>query len=249
MNAYIFRQALKITAPIFFGYIAIGIPFGLMIVQAGYPWWMSLLMSLTMYTGSGQYFAVGLLASGAGLSVMIVVQLLIGIRHVFYGLSLIGKYKNMGIYKPYLVFAITDETFALVSGLELPDNVNKGAMYFAISLLDQSYWVLGSVIGAVAFSVLEKYNLAQYLNGVDFALTALFVVLTIEQIKQNHDFVPAVIGILTTAVTVVLYKTGVFAASNIIWVAICFGMGVMLLLRGPSFFKNYRINKNEGENK
>ena len=86
MNAYIFRQALKITAPIFFGYIAIGIPFGLMIVQAGYPWWMSLLMSLTMYTGSGQYFAVGLLASGAGLSVMIVVQLLIGIRHVFYGL-------------------------------------------------------------------------------------------------------------------------------------------------------------------
>ena len=155
----------------------------------------------------------------------------------------------MGIYKPYLVFAITDETFALVSGLELPDNVNKGAMYFAISLLDQSYWVLGSVIGAVAFSVLEKYNLAQYLNGVDFALTALFVVLTIEQIKQNHDFVPAVIGILTTAVTVVLYKTGVFAASNISWVAICFGMGVMLLLRGPAFFKNYRINKNEGENK
>ena len=237
MNNSLFRKVLKLTTPIFFGYMAIGIPFGLMIVNAGYPWWIAPLMCLTLYTGSGQYFAVGLFASGAGLFEIILVQFLLSIRHFFYGLSLIGKYKGTGKIKAYLIHAITDETFALVSSVEVPENVSKEKFYTMISVLDQSYWTLGSTIGAVACNILQKYKLSSYLEGIDFALTALFVVLLIEQIKKTKDFLPPLIGGLASAVTVILFKLGIFDSSNIIWTSICFGLGTMLLVKGPSYFK------------
>ena len=235
MNQYLFRQALKITTPVFFGYIAIGIPFGLMIVNAGYPWWIAPLMSLTMYAGAGQYIAVGLFAAGAPLLQILVTELFVNIRHIVYGLSLISKFKNTGKWKPYLIFALTDETYALLTGCDLPKNAEPGPFFGTIALLDQFYWILGSVIGAAAYSVLEHYNLAQYIKGVDFALTALFVVILIDQIKKSRDFVPPLIGILTGLTAVILSRFGVIPSSNIILVAIVLAVAAIIMVRGRRF--------------
>ena len=117
MNKYYFSQAVKITVPVFFGYIAIGIPFGIMVTTAHYPWYLAPIMSLTMYAGAGQYMAMGLFASGAPLTAIAVTQLFLNIRHIVYGLSLIEKFKDTGKWKPYLIFALTDETYALLTSV------------------------------------------------------------------------------------------------------------------------------------
>ena len=117
-----FIKIVKLTLPVFFGYIAIGIPFGLMLVKNGYPWWLSPVMSLTMYAGAGEYMAIGLFASGASFGAIAVAELLLNIRHIVYGLSLIEKFKDTGKWKPYLVFALTDETYALMTSIPLPVN-------------------------------------------------------------------------------------------------------------------------------
>lgn len=246
MNGSLIRKAMKETLPVFFGYMAIGIAFGLMVVNAGYPWWLAPLMGVTMYTGAGQFFAIGLFAVGAALPEILLAEFLLSIRHIFYGLSLIGKYRNLGKYRPYLIYAITDETFALIQSDGVPENTDPGLYYTLISAFDQSYWLLGGIIGAVAYDVLQHYNLSQYLQGIDFALTALFTVLLVEQLKKKENLLPACIGIAVTAVAVFLFQKQLFASSNIIWISICFGLAVMLLIKGPSFFKNYRESDYEG---
>jgi 4-azaleucine resistance transporter AzlC len=180
--------------------MAIGIAFGLLLVDAGYPWWLSLVMGLVMYAGAGQYIGVGLFAAGAGLPEAALVQLVVNARHMAYGLSMVKRFTPAGPFKPYLIFSLTDETFALLSSLKdegveasgspgdgnagIPEN--RGLFMFLVSLLDQSYWVLGSVIGAVA-GTLIPFNM----EGIGFALTALFVVLMIEQILQAWEEAPA----------------------------------------------------------
>ena len=237
MNRYLLKQCLHVSSPIFFGYIAIGIPFGLMIVNAGYPWWMSLVMSITMYAGAGQYVAVGLFASGASLQEIFITELFVNIRHIVYGLSLITKFKDCGKWKPYLIFALTDETYALLTSIEAPANVNKGTFYGLIALLDHLYWILGALIGAVAWNILIHYNLMQYLTGIDFALTALFVVILMEQIQKSKDFVPPLIGLLTGTVAIALNKVGILPSSNIILAAIVFAIAAIVMVRAKSFYK------------
>ncbi|MEE1180965.1 MAG: AzlC family ABC transporter permease, partial [Treponema sp.] len=210
MNKKMLLLALKATMPVFFGYISIGIPFGLLVVNAGYPWWLSPLMGIVMYTGAGQFFAIALFSTGAVLSVIVLAEFLLSIRHIFYGLSLIEKYKNYTGHCPYLMYSITDETFALVSTLKVPDEFDAGKFYALISFLDQLYWVTGSLIGAAAYKVLETFNLTQYLAGVDFALTALFVVLAVEQILSHKEILGAAVGALICGFTVWLFKLGRF---------------------------------------
>lgn len=232
MNSALFKQCVKISSPIFFGYIAIGMPFGLMIVNAGYPWWISLVMSIFMYAGAGQYIAVGLFASGASLAEVFIAELLVNIRHIVYGLSLIDKFKNCGKWKPYLIFALTDETYALLTSTDLPPDAEPGPFFGTIALLDHLYWICGCVLGAVACNILLHFNLSQYIAGVDFALTALFVVILIEQIKKTQDYIPPVIGIAAGTIAVVLFKVGLLPVNNILLVAITVAITVLILVRG-----------------
>lgn len=240
-------QAVKITLPVFFGYMAIGIAFGIVTVNAGYSWWVALLMGLLMYTGAGQYFAIGLFSGGASLIEILIVEFLLSIRHTFYGFALISKYKNLGKLKPYLIFSITDETFAIVQSIPDVKNVNKGILFTLISALDQFYWCLGSVIGALAYGVLVHYNLSQYLSGVDFSLTALFIVLLIEQIKNTKDYFTVGISLLVTSIIIAFYKNGFIHSSNIIWCSICVSLGILLALKGSSFYKNQKTAENREE--
>lgn len=221
-----FFKIVKITSPVFFGYIAIGMPFGLMLVKAGYPWWLAPIMSLTMYAGAGQYVAVGLFASGASLSAIAIAALMVNIRHIVYGLSLIDKLKFAGAWKPYIIFALTDETYALLTTVSLPAGQNSGSFYGTIALLDHIYWILGGLIGAIA-GTLIPFDFA----GVDFALTALFAVLLIEQLFATKDFIPPFIGACATVMCIALSHNGIISSENILLVSLCVALAVLTLAK------------------
>lgn len=188
------------TIPVLLGYMAIGIAFGLLLVQEGYPWWLALVMSVVMYAGAGQYIAVGLFASGAGLFESALIQLMVNARHIAYGLSLFNRLKRSGKYKIYIIFALTDETFALLSSLPDEGAVEEEcAFMFYISLFNQIYWIAGSLIGAVVGSVLS-FNI----EGIGFALTALFVTLMLEQILKIRKAFIFIVSALTAIIAVIL---------------------------------------------
>ncbi|MDR2841597.1 MAG: AzlC family ABC transporter permease [Spirochaetaceae bacterium] len=197
-------QAFKYSFPVLLGYIAIGIAFGLLIVKAGYPWYLGIFMSLIMYAGAGQYLSVGFFAAGNGLFESCLIQFVINARHMAYGITLLKKINAAGYFKPYLIFALTDETFALLSAIDEKNDVygktvkEKSAFLFYVSILDHSYWVLGTVIGVFAGIFIPVS-----FEGVDFALTALFIVLMIEQIRRVKTVLPFVISAAAGIITVI----------------------------------------------
>ncbi|MDR1177788.1 MAG: AzlC family ABC transporter permease [Spirochaetaceae bacterium] len=189
----IFFRALSYSFPVFLGYISIGFGFGLLLSGAGYPWWLSALMGIVMYAGAGQYFAVALFAGGASLPEACLFQLVLNARHLAYGLSMIKRFRGLGLSRFYLMYALTDETFALYSGLK----DEKPGILLPLALLNQAYWVFGSLIGSIA-GALIPFDM----GGVEFALTALFIVLMIEQyltVKKIKPFIlTAIIAVLGT---------------------------------------------------
>lgn len=235
-----FRKAVKLTIPIFFGYISIGIPFGLMVASAGYKWWMALFMCMMMYSGTGQYIGIALFASGipadgtffSTILYILGIQFFVGFRHAFYGLSLLERYRGTGIYKPFLIYFLTDETFAITSTCDVPKNADKGKFYFTISIMDFSYWCLGSVIGALAGQLIPP----EYLNGVDFALTTLFVVLMLNQILSTKDFVPSFVGIATAIIAIALSYIQIdghriLPSQHVILVGLALGIASIVFMR------------------
>lgn len=194
-----FRPAFTVTIPVLCGYLFIGFAFGVMLRDAGFtaPW--AFLSSLTIYAGSGQYLLVSLLAANASLVTVAVMTLLLNCRHIFYGLSFLETFHQMGRAKWYMIFSLTDETYSLLCSLKTPDGVDPAAMRFLISALDQSYWIIGSVIGAIVGGVLPFDT-----TGIDFAMTALFTVIFVEQWKSSKCHIPAFLGLGAAAVSLAL---------------------------------------------
>ena len=179
MNTHCLKIALKTTIPVFLGYISCGIAFGLVTVNAGYPWWLAPAMGILIFAGAGQFLAIPLFAAGTPVLVILATELLLNIRHIVYGLPLINRFKDCRRTKPYLIYALTDETFSILTTTQVPPDVPAEDYYFMVSLLDQTYWVGGSLIGGLAGAMI-RFDM----TGVDFALTALFAVLTIDQIQK-----------------------------------------------------------------
>jgi len=175
--------AFRYSIPVLLGYVTIGLAFGLFLSETGYPWWLAFVMSFWMFAGAAQFIAVGLFAAGTSLWEACFIQLVVNARHMAYGLSMLTHYRDTGFLKPYLVFSLTDETFALLSTPPEMPAEEKRLFMFYVSLLDQSYWITGSVVGALA-GALFPFDM----TGVGFALTALFVVLMIEQIKKSKNY-------------------------------------------------------------
>lgn len=173
------KYALRTTLPVFLGYITCGIAFGLVLTNAGYPWWLAPFMSLTMFAGAAQFAAIPLFAAGTPLPIILGTELLLNIRHIVYGLPLIQKYKTCPQLRPYLIFGLTDETFSLLTTVEPPADVSASSFYGFVTLFDQFYWVAGSALGAL-IGELIPFDM----TGVDFALTALFAVLTVDQFSK-----------------------------------------------------------------
>ena len=222
MDRKALSAAFPVTVPVLMGYLAIGIAFGLMLQEIGYNFIWAFFMSLTIYAGSGQYLGVTLLATAASLGTVALMTLLINFRHLVYGLSMLEKFRGMGWRKLYMIFSLTDETYALLSSARAPVGVDPKNFYFAIALLDQSYWILGSVIGAVAGAVIPFST-----EGVDFAMTALFVVIAVDQWKAYQKHLPALIGGAVTVVFLIILGS-VFGQDQMLLISL--GVIVLLLL-------------------
>lgn len=195
VNRKALNAAFPITVPVLMGYLSIGIAFGLMLEAAGYNVIWAFFMSLSIYAGSGQYLGVELLATGAVLSQVALLTFLINFRHLVYGLSMLEKFRGMGWRKFYMIFSLTDETYALLAGTNPPPGVSAKDFYFSVAVLDHCYWILGSVIGSVA-GALIGFNTA----GVEFAMTALFLVIAVDQWRTYKSHIPAILGAVATLV-------------------------------------------------
>ena len=195
-HAAALRAAFPATIPVLTGYLCIGMAYGLLMANAGYGVFWALLLSLLCYAGSMEFVAVSLLTAGFDPVQALLMALMINARHAFYGLSMLEKYRGTVWARPFLIFSLTDETFSLVSTLEPPDGVTRRDFYFWISLLDYLYWQVGSVLGALIGGLLPFDT-----TGLDFALTALFIVLFLEQWRKRENRPAALIGLGCTAVS------------------------------------------------
>lgn len=212
------RKAFPYTIPVLTGYLFIGIAFGVMFAEKGYSWLWAVLMSTLVYTGSGQYLAVNFFVPGFSFLQAMFLTLMVNIRHVFYGISLLEKFNKIGKKRWYMIFALTDETYSLLCTTNIPSDVEEEKFLLAISVLDQLYWIAGSAIGALAGALLPINS-----KGIDFAMTALFVVIFIEQWFQKKNRIPAVVGVVSSFICLQIFGTDKFVLpSMLIIIAILF---------------------------
>lgn len=227
------KQSFIDTIPVMTGYLVLGFGFGIIIKVNGYGFLHAFLMSAFVYAGSMQYAAIGLFTGGASLITVAITTFMVNARHIFYGISMIDRYKNTGIKKPYLIFALTDETYSLVC-TDNPkiEEKDRKKYYLFVSLLNHFYWILGSLIGAIIGTVV-KFNS----EGIEFALTALFVTVFIDQwLSKNKNktekysfkrdvknHFPAIVGVLASALCLIIFGKDNFLipAMLIIALALC----------------------------
>ena len=194
------KAAFPATVPVMTGYLCLGFAYGVLMADAGYGVGWALLLSVICYAGSMEFVTVSLLTAAFDPISALLMSIMVNARHSFYGLSMLGKYRGTGWARPFLIFSLTDETFSLVSTLEPPEGVERRDFYFWISLLNYGYWLLGSAAGALAGGVLPFDS-----TGMDFALTALFVVLFLEQWQRRGNRPAGLIGIGCTVLALVLF--------------------------------------------
>ncbi|QKF83101.1 AzlC family ABC transporter permease [Halarcobacter ebronensis] len=196
------KTAFKISIPVMMGYTVLGFAFGLLLVSFGYDWYFAPLMSLFIYAGALQFVAINFFNVKAGLIDIAIASWFVNLRQSFYGLSLLKRFKKTGKLKPYLIFALTDETYALLTTIKDDVQLKKRWYYFFLCALNQSYWFVGSTFGAILGANI-KFDTA----GLEFSLTALFVVLCIEQYKNLKNRGPFIIGAVTSIFAFLLVPT------------------------------------------
>ena len=212
---FLVKRSFLDTLPVMAGYLFLGTGFGMLLHSKGYSILCAAAMSIFIYAGSMQYLAVDLLSGGASLIAAAITTLMVNARHLFYGISMIDKYKGCGWRKPYLIFALTDETYSLNCGGAPEDVSDSKTYFFLVSLFNQCYWVTGSMLGVLVGSILPVST-----EGIDFALTALFVTVFVEQWKSTGDHIPAMIGVLASVLCLLLFGTGNFLIPAMVLITI-----------------------------
>lgn len=219
--------ALKKSLPVLFGYLFLGSAFGIMLFEAGYNWVWAVFISIIVYAGSGQFLLVSLLSSGASIATTAMMSLFINSRHMFYGLSYIEKFKQGGWRYPFMIFGLTDETYSVNTSIaSVPDNVNDAEARYFISLFDHIYWIIGSVIGSLAGQMISID-----FTGIDFSMTALFVVIFIDLLREQKGrkrFV-GLTGILCAVLCLAIFGADKFLLPALI-------LTVAVLSGGRKFF-------------
>ena len=212
----IMKKAFIDTIPVLTGYLVLGFGFGIILKSNGYGIWVAFAMSFLIYAGSMQYVAIGLLTSGASLITAALTTLMVNARHLFYGISMLDKYKNTGKRKPYLIFSLTDETYSLVcnDNPDIPEEKRKD-YYLLVSLFDQMYWIVGSLLGAAVGSIV-KFNS----EGIDFALTALFLTVFMEQWMTTKKHTPAMIGVGVSVICLIIFGSENFLIPTMLVIAL-----------------------------
>jgi len=194
------KAAAPHTVPVLTGYLVLGISYGVLITASGFPFWMPMLTSLTVFAGSMEFVLVNLLLSGFDLLQAFLMTLMINARHLFYGITMLDKYKGMGLKKLYLIFGLTDESFSVNCVTQPPEGIDRGWFMFFVTLLDHSYWFLGATLGGIFGSILQ-FNT----EGLDFVMTAMFVVIFMEQWQKDRQHVSALLGLALPVVCLLLF--------------------------------------------
>jgi 4-azaleucine resistance transporter AzlC len=222
MSTYaVLKKAFRHTVPVLFGYVPIGVAFGFLLTKSGYFYLYAVLMSVIIYSGATQFLAIGFFLHNATTVEIAVTTLLLNLRHSFFGLSLIRRFSGIPYVKPYLIFALTDETYALLTSVEEPDPATKSRYYFFVSLFNHLYWIFGTLAGA-----LLGHTIAVDLKGLDFALTALFVVLTVEQYRKVRSLKPFIIALIVGISSLVFV-----APQYLLLISILSGTALLLAVR------------------
>ena len=210
------RAVFPDTIPVLTGYLFLGAGFGILLVESGYSVLWAAVMAILIFAGSGQYLLVGLLASGASLASAAVATLLVNARHLFYGISLVDAYKTAGKRRLYMIFGLTDETYSLICSDSHGEAAeNPGRYYFIVTLLNHIYWTSGCFLGGLIGPRIP-FNT----EGVDFALTALFVTILVEQWQGNRDHRPAIIGIGSSVLCLVVFGAGSFLIPSMVLITV-----------------------------
>jgi 4-azaleucine resistance transporter AzlC len=217
------KGAFPHTVPILTGFIFLGMAYGMLMNAKGFPMALTAAMSVFVFAGSMQYVAIPLLAAGFDPLLALLLTLVVNARHVFYGISMLERLKGAGRFKPYIIFALCDETFSVLVEAKPPEGVDKGLFMFFIALLNQSYWVIGSVLGHLAGAA-SGFDA----KGLDFALTALFVVIFLGQWKGASDRRPALIGLGCTATAILA-----FGRDSFVLPAMAMILAALMLMRRP----------------
>lgn len=210
------RSAFVATLPVLTGYLVLGFGFGIILKSAGFGILLAFAMSFLIYAGSMQYVAIGLLTGGASLLTAALTTLMVNARHLFYGISMLGKYRDVGKCKPYLIFSLTDETYSLVcSDVTGIEGGRVSDYYLFVSLFNHFYWIAGSVLGALAGTLIHFNS-----EGIDFALTALFLTVFLEQWLSSKKHAPALIGVLVSALCLIVFGADRFLIPAMLIIAL-----------------------------
>lgn len=239
------QDAFPYTIPVFIGFIVLGTAYGVLMSSKGYAPIFSILMSMIAFCGSMQYVSITLLVSTFQPFYALFLSFLVNARHLFYGLSMLEKYKGIKKVKPFLIFALCDETFSVVCNANPKEGTDKTLFYLFISLFNYLYWAIGTAIGAFIGSFI-KFDT----NGLDFALTALFVVIFVEQWKSMKNHIPALIGIVCSVLALVVVGQTFFilvAMILILLIMIVFRNQIEDRTRKEVSDDGYNIERYDGE--
>ena len=211
------KYAFPYTIPVLVGYIFLGMAYGVLMKAKGLDTWLAVFLSLFAYCGSMQYTAINyLFLAPFNPLYALILTLMVNSRVAFYGISMASKYKGIGILKPFLIFSLSDETFSILCSANIPSNINKKLFLFFVSFINYCYWNIGTLLGCLIGSFVT-FNT----KGLDFVLTALFVVIFTEQWLDSKDHKGALIG-LVCSVPILIFKTNIFIilAMILIFIAI-----------------------------
>lgn len=221
------RSAFPKTIPVLFGYVFLGITYGILMVTSGMPAYLPILTAAVIYTGSMEFLLVDILLSSFNPLSALVTALMVGARHIFYGLSMLQKYRGTGKYKFYLIYTTSDETFAINYDTEIPEGCDRAKFYFFVSLLDQLYWIIGSAIGAFAGGLITVNT-----EGLDFVMVAMFICIFLNQWlkdsetrkKENKSFLiahaPEIIGVAGSVVCLLIFGPDQFIIPSMILILV-----------------------------
>lgn len=217
------KSAAPHTVPVLSGYIVLGAAYGILMHKQGISLFWIIFSSIFIYAGSMQFVSVAMLSAGFNVLDAFLMTIMVNARHLFYGISFLQKYKDMGKVKPYLMLSLTDETFSLLCSLNAPAGIPKKWFYFYISLLHHLYWITGSILGGILGSLIKFET-----KGLDFALTVLFVVIFVDQWKKSDNHIPAIIGILSATICRI-----VFGSSDFIIPSMALILVLLTIIRKP----------------
>lgn len=210
------KAAFPHTIPVLAGFLFLGAAYGILMGSKGFAFYWSILMSAVTFAGSMQFVAISLLTAAFDPLSAFLLTLMVNARHLFYGVSMLERYEKTRWKKWYLIFGLCDETFSIVCSVEVPEGVEPGWFYLFVTLLNQSYWVGGTALGALFGSLFNFHT-----QGIDFVMTALFVVIFINQWRERRNHLPALIGVAVSVICLAAFGPDRFLPP---------AMGLILLL-------------------